>query len=520
MSVPAIRAAVLREAILSGGEFALLDVREAQHFVAAHILTASNAPMSRLELVAPRLVPRRAVRIVLCDGGDGIAVKGAAVLASLGYRNVETLQGGTAAWRDAGFELFEGSNVPSKAFGEVVELACHTPALDAEEVQQRIERGDDLVILDSRPWYEYQDFNIPGGVDCPNSELALHVRDLVPDPETAIVVNCAGRTRSIIGCQTLRNAGVPNPVFALRNGTIGWEWAGLKLEHGAGRRHGKASDGACRWSLAQCDALAARAGVGIFEPGDLDAWRNEVETHSLHIFDVREPEAFATGSLPGAVSAQGTQLVQATDEYFAVRDARVVLVDDTGVQTRMTASWLKQLGHPHVAVLDVDVREMAVPHGPVAPPDAPCVTPLEAHGDGWSLLDLSRSLDFLERHPKGAVWGLRSDLKALMEKLPEGRHVAVLDDEDGHLAALAVRELEALGRTARVLFGGTRAWAEAELPVASGCEGMVSAMVDTLDMPFDLTGDADAAKRAYIDWELQLPEQIERDGLLTFSPLT
>jgi hypothetical protein len=34
-------------------------------------------------------------------------------------------------------------------------------------------------------------------------------------------VNCAGRTRSIIGTQSLINAGVPNPVTALRNG-IPW----------------------------------------------------------------------------------------------------------------------------------------------------------------------------------------------------------------------------------------------------------------------------------------------------------
>lgn len=45
--------------------------------------------------------------------------------------------------------------------------------------------------------------------------------------QTPIVVNCAGRTRSIIGAQSLINAGLRNPVYALRNGTIGWTLAGL-----------------------------------------------------------------------------------------------------------------------------------------------------------------------------------------------------------------------------------------------------------------------------------------------------
>ena len=43
--------------------------------------------------------------------------------------------------------------------------------------------------------------------------------------------------------------------------------------------------------------------------------------------------------------------MQATDEYMAVRNARVVLVDDTGVRATMTASWLIQLGWPEVWVL-------------------------------------------------------------------------------------------------------------------------------------------------------------------------
>ena len=60
----------------------------------------------------------------------------------------------------------------------------------------------------------------------PGAELVLRARELAPDPATRIIVNCAGRTRSIIGTQSLINAGIENPVSALRNGTIGWTLAG------------------------------------------------------------------------------------------------------------------------------------------------------------------------------------------------------------------------------------------------------------------------------------------------------
>jgi rhodanese-related sulfurtransferase len=511
--------AQLRERILDGAELALLDIREAQPFVACHILTASNAPLSRLEIAVPRLVPRKATPVVLCDADESLVDAAAKALAGLGYLDVSVLHGGTQAWSATGYVLFEGSNVPSKAFGEIVEIACHTPAMDAQEVKDRVDAGDNLVILDGRPWDEYQDFNIPGGIDCPNAELAYHVRDLAPDPQTTIIVNCAGRTRSIIGAQTLRNAGVPNPVYALRNGTIGWEWAGLSLEHGADRRHGAVSQGALQWSQEQCENLAQRAGVTVIAPDQLEAWRTEAENHTLYVFDVREPKEFAAGSLTGAVSAQGTQLVQATDEYLAVRAGRIVLVDDTGVRSRMTASWLKQLGFPNVAVLDVDVRDHAVVASPEPHAGGPGISVTEASEAGCAIVDLSLSLRFMEAHPQGAIWGLRSSLQDITAHLETGAMVAILDDEHGRLAALAAAGLSTLGYRAKALDGGLDAWRNAGLPVASGREGMASPILDTLDMPFDLTGDPEAAKRAYIDWELQLPDQIERDGLLSFTPL-
>jgi rhodanese-related sulfurtransferase len=86
-----------------------------------------------------------------------------------------------------------------------------------------------MVVLDARRFDEFNTMCIPGGTSVPGAELVLRVRELAPDPRTQVIVNCAGRTRSIIGTQSLVNAGIPNPVAALRNGTIGWTLAGLGL---------------------------------------------------------------------------------------------------------------------------------------------------------------------------------------------------------------------------------------------------------------------------------------------------
>jgi rhodanese-related sulfurtransferase len=182
--------------------------------------------------------------------------------------------------------------------------------------------------------------NIPGSVSVPGAELVLRAGGVAPDPETTIIVNCAGRTRSIIGTQSLINAGVANKVMALRNGTIGWTLAEQQLEHGADRRSGIGLfEGAAR----NARDVAYRAGVRRL--GVEDAMALQVQTHrTLYRFDVRASEDYTAGHIPGFRHYPGGQLVQEIDMAAPVRGARILLTDDRGVRADMTASWLAQMG--------------------------------------------------------------------------------------------------------------------------------------------------------------------------------
>src|SRR5215467_7775422 len=129
--------------------------------------------------------------------------------------------------------------------------------------------------------------NIPDGISCPNGELALRIQDIAPDPKTKIVVNCAGRTRSIIGAQTLIDFGVPNPVVALENGTQGWFLAGLELEHGASRRCPDEAASRDRTPLAaRARALAQRHGVGVVTAAQAEEWWHD-RSRTTYFFDIR-----------------------------------------------------------------------------------------------------------------------------------------------------------------------------------------------------------------------------------------
>ena len=241
-------------------------------------------------------------------------------------------------------DCFPSSNVPSKAFAEIIEHECATPAISAAELDDLRRSGERVIVLDSRPVEEYARFHVPGAVACQGAELVHRFSDLVPSPETLVVVSCAGRTRGIIGAQSLINAGVPNRVVSLSGGTQGWRLAELEIESGATTRLGAVSDQAIDTARRRAEAVAARFGIGRIGHRTLDIWVGEADRRTTYLFDVRTPAEFASGHLPGSVSAAGGQLVQAIDRWVGTRGARIVLVDDTGTRSMMTAHWLKQMG--------------------------------------------------------------------------------------------------------------------------------------------------------------------------------
>jgi rhodanese-related sulfurtransferase len=523
--------AALRARLMEGdGELALLDVREQGAFARAHILLASNAPLSRLEIDLPRLVPRRATPVVLCDGGDGRAERAAAILARYGYSDVAALDGGIEAWREAGFTLFEGIHVPSKAFGEFVEATYGTPHVTAAELARLAATGRKLVILDSRPLSEYRQMSIPGGIDVPGAELVHRVRDLAPDPETLVVVNCAGRTRSIIGAQSLINAEVQNRVVALENGTMGWTLAGQRLEHGEERVPPPLTADARTWARAAAATVAARFGVRTVGHEALERWRQEAEARTLYLCDVRLPEEYEAGHLPGARCTPGGQLVQATDAHLGTRGARVVLVDDDGVRATMTASWLIQMGWCEsyvlrdglggelecgpepLAVLGLDER--ATTKAAVSPAT---LAPMIEDG-GVRTLDFADSRTFRDGHIAGAWWLSRASLQEDLPQIPPAP-AYVLTSPDGILARLGLAEVTGLvDAPVHVLAGGTEAWSAAGLPLETGAERMAGNPDDVVYLrPYDRPPEqAEAAMREYLQWETTLLAQLERDGTLSF----
>jgi rhodanese-related sulfurtransferase len=542
-SCPAVSPQQLKHWIHDGQELALLDIREHGQFGEDHLFFAVPLPYSQLETDLPRLVPRRSVRAVLYADQHSTGALHAAVRAmqALGYTQCHVLDGGIDAWKAAGYATFAGVNLPSKTFGELAEHAYNTPRVSAQQLHEMMQNPDaDLVVLDGRPIEEYHKMSIPGALCCPNGELALRIHQIAPSPDTTIVINCAGRTRSIIGAQTLINLQIPNPVFALENGTQGWYLADLALEHGADRVFPSSISAHTLQAARQRAAVVQqRHGIETVRADQVAAWLAQGE-RSVFLCDIRTREEFEREHLPALVQhAPGGQLIQATDQYVGVRNAQVVLCDFDGVRAPVVASWLKQLGWSVVLLADVHglaaLADTAVNPGTLlnsttasaAGAQAPVLhhTQPASATQAWQvaqghagvlLVDVRPSMQYRKGHVKGAVWSIRP---ALHTVVPDHHTSVVLFGSHPKRLAWLAHDLEQRGVTdIHLCTASLDALKTAGFTLQSTPDTPADAQcIDYLFFVHDRHDGNKEAARQYLQWETNLVAQLDEAEMASFA---
>jgi rhodanese-related sulfurtransferase len=514
-----ISASELKPLLTAGDEIALLDVREHGQYGEGHPFFSIPFPYSRLETLAANLLPCKSTRIVVFDDADGVSAKAAAALAGLGYRNVSELEGGAPAWAAAGYTLYKGVNVISKTYGELLEHVADTPRMTAAEVNALRERDPSVVVLDGRSPAEYRKMSLPGALCCPNAELGYRIQSLVPDEATTIVINCAGRTRSILGVEGLRVLNTRNPVFALENGTQGWRLAGLDLDRGIAPQTLPDPDDEQVAALGTtARALIASSGLELVSLTTTNEWLRD-EERTTYLLDVRTKAEFSKAHFPGARHAPGGQLVQATDEYVAVRNARIVLSDDNRLRATTTAIRLQDMGHD-VYLLDADAstadsNEQSGESGESSFVDS--AFPDVDATKGMTILDASPGMTYRAGHIAGAQWVTRARLEKM--QLDAAEHLLVTGQDDALLEGIAT-ELRTLGfNNFQSCAGSPRTWADAGHEVVATPD--VPADEDCIDYLFfvhDRHDDNMDAARRYLEWETGLIAQLDEQERSALNP--
>lgn len=517
MTFQSVDAKTLKQWLHGKTEIALFDVREHGQYGESHLFLATSVPYSRLEYEAARLAPRKSVRLVVYDeNGSGVSVKAAQALIQQGYQNIYVLSGGTQGWQDAGFNVFAGVNLPSKTFGELVEHQCHTPRVSAHDLVKMMSDKEDFIVLDGRPQSEFKKMSIPGAQCCPNGELAYRIKSHVASQDTKIIINCAGRTRSIIGAQTLINLGIKNPIFALENGTQGWYLNDYVLDHGKVAQY--AQPKVDEEMLLASKALVKKFDIPVISDEQFLSWKNDTD-RSLYLCDVRTAEEFALDGLPGAQNTPGGQFIQATDQFVGVRNARIVLYDSDGVRAITVASWLKQMGHD-VAVLREGVKStVSLPSTQIdhllglAPIKT---TDLQAmdQNDAVTILDIRGSMQYRKAHLPNALWAIRPRLQEILRGAQKS--ILIISD-DPALTYGALLELKGLDLNIQVYElpdsgfpKGLKTVSTAVIPPDSDCIDFLFFVHDRHD------GNKDAARR-YLEWETGLIAQLDQDEINLYS---
>jgi len=479
--------------------FALIDVRETGEYNSSHIPGASPIARRQLEVLMPHAVPFTGTPVVLCDDDGRRAPLAAATVERMGYGHVSVLDGGINRWVTDGFATEWGTNVPSKDFGEKVEVVHHVPELEAKELAERMRGGEKLVILDTRTPEEFRRFCIPGGRNVPGGELALRITDITRDldEDTTIIVNCAGRTRSIIGTRVLQRMGLAR-VYGLKNGTAGWMLAGEQLETGADRVHLPApSPEAVAAAEAYAARLAVEDGVRHLDMEALQSAMDRRRRESVYCIDVRTLEEYAAGHIPGFRWFPGGQAVQRSDEVAVVKHCPLVFACDRKARATVVASWYRQMGFREVYAVDGGTAAWAAsgraleqgmpderPAGydearskvTVIAPAALAASPPAA------VIFVDTSQDFARGHVPGARWVPRGWLEFWIGEIVPSKTTAVaVTCNDGKSSVLAGATLKGLGYPlVSVVDGGMAAWQKAGLPLEKGLSGVMAAPTDVV----------------------------------------
>ena len=516
MTIEQVTPQQLKPRLTGTDEIAFLDVREHGQSGEGHPFFSTPLPYSELESRAKAVLPCRSTALIVMDDGDGVARKAAERLMALGYSRVSELEGGAPGWAAAGYTLYKGVHVPSKTFGELLEHAQSTPNVTATELHGWQEEGRSLIVLDGRSPAEFRKMSLPAAVNCPNAELGFRFGELVPNDSTVVVINCAGRTRSILGVEGLRLLNVSNPLYALENGTQGWRLAGFDLEHGVEPTELPNPSAARLRALAQSATdIAAAHDIPRLAVDELSRWLRD-DSRTTYVFDVRTSEEFAYAHWPAARHAPGGQLVQTTDRFIAVRNARVVLCDDVGLRAATTAVRLKQMGHD-VHVLDADARSFT------AGVDKNDVIDKHEAADQFRrcaentslILDASKSMAYRKAHIAGSQWATRARLD--YEHLKKNDPILVTGRRQDLVDGVAT---DCIGHGVRALscVGSPEIWAAAGYEVVSSPQSPPDEeCIDYLFFVHDRhDGNLDAA-RQYLEWEVGLVNQLDEQERSVFA---
>jgi len=249
--------------------FMLIDSRPYQaKYVPGYIPTAVSIPDSEFDKKTGLLPKDKNTTLVFyCEGPEcKLSHNSARKAEKLGYKNVKVFPGGYPEWVKAG----------------------NTPAIGVEAVKDMLAKGENYLLVDSRPLVKFLEGSIPSAVSIPDTVFEKKTGLLPADKATLLVFFCGGYDCPLShkGALKAKALGYDN-VKVCEAGYPAWEKA-----------YGATGGG-----------LKAQAG-GVEGAIDVEQFKKILaeKPESITVIDVRDADEYAAGHLKGAVNMPVNEL--------------------------------------------------------------------------------------------------------------------------------------------------------------------------------------------------------------------
>ena len=353
-----LTAEMLNTALAEDPSLVVLDVRTQAEVDKNGAIDAPNYVHIPLEDFVTRKAewPSMDTPIAATCGSGHRSTMAMTMLFANGYTDVTSLQGGFAAWKDAGYATVGGEPTLADNYSTMLADMAAYNTIKAEDLLVELAEDTPPFLLDVRSAAELEENgHIEGATNIPLNELVQHL-DLLPSFDTPIVTYCGSGWRATIAMTALHGMGWTN-VRALKTTFADWVAAGNPVVEG----------------LPEPMVLdVVQVGEGLTAPIDTavniaketswggkaaDALNTDlVEKPDLILIDVRTPEEVAEN---GVIAVEGQELLTIPLADFiadsamwpADKDAEIVVYCGSGHRSTMAMTILLTEGYTNVTSL-------------------------------------------------------------------------------------------------------------------------------------------------------------------------
>jgi len=314
---------------------AFLDIRERKQYVQGFAFGTINCPLSKFKTTIKDLVPDQSTAILFIGIKNSVQTKKVGgVTKSLNYKNVFQIEGDYKKWKKEKLPFWAGEYTFSKAFGEWIEITSEVKNLFPKQLKKIHQKLNNYLQIDARPKKEFEKFTLPNSVQCSGGELPCFINNQT-NLKKDYIVHCAGRTRSIVAYQTLKDFNFKNKKYVLNGGTQNWVLNGYDRNF-KNKSKIKSTKLNFKSDLNLANQIAKKFNI----PKSSQKNNN----NNCYYFQLNS-EIKNFKKIKGWKQVNATTLVQNTDKFIASTKTKIFIFSNIPTSAVFATIWLRRMGY-------------------------------------------------------------------------------------------------------------------------------------------------------------------------------